>query len=220
MGVCLCTNSTRRRVKFLSSIGSSERARQGCTRLVGMLITMRVSRFCEICRNLGRCLGLRGVCGRIFRQIQSEFEGNVALDISDLLTEWFLMSPCRIYAPLPSANTIAHSLTVQDATWDLGNWSVPYVEQFSNYFTKYTFSDSYGSHKVHGSFSDGTTSDDNSTFGAWMVMNTKGVLWREKIVRYLLMLILKTHALEDLRILTFSLTGLCTTIFASHNDSL
>lgn len=80
---------------------------------------------------------------------------------------------CRLYAPLPDASTLAYSKTVQDATWDIGNYSVPYVEQFSNYFTKYTFAEDYGSHKVHGAFSDGTTSGDNSTFGAWLVMNTK-----------------------------------------------
>lgn len=62
---------------------------------------------------------------------------------------------------------------MQDATWFLGNYSIPYTQQFGEYFTKYTFSDTYGAHNVHGSFSDGTTSADNSTFGAWLVMNTK-----------------------------------------------
>lgn len=78
------------------------------------------------------------------------------------------------YAPLPSANATANEITVQDATWYLGNTpDDPYVQQESDYFTKYTFSDTWRDHDVHGMYSDGTTSDDNSTFGAWLVMNTK-----------------------------------------------
>lgn len=33
-------------------------------------------------------------------------------------------------------------------------------------------SDTWQDHKVHGLFADGTYSDDGSTFGAWLVMNT------------------------------------------------
>lgn len=78
------------------------------------------------------------------------------------------------YAPLPSANGTIHEVTVQDATWYLGNTpDDPYVQQESDYFTKYTFSDTWRDHDVHGMYADGTTSDDNSTFGAWLVMNTK-----------------------------------------------
>lgn len=79
----------------------------------------------------------------------------------------------RIYAPLPSSDTLKYSQTVQDATWYIGNYSVPYTEEFADYFTKYTFSDAWRDHTVHGVFSDGTTSRDNSTFGAWLVMNTR-----------------------------------------------
>lgn len=78
------------------------------------------------------------------------------------------------YAPLPSANGTINEITVQDATWYLGNTpDDPYVQQESDYFTKYTFSDTWRDHDVHGMYSDGTTSVDNSTFGAWLVMNTK-----------------------------------------------
>lgn len=83
------------------------------------------------------------------------------------------------FAPLPYYNPAAVVLgrtgdvtTVQDATWLLTNETDPYVEQYSSYFTKYTFADTYRDHKVHGVFSDGSTSADGSTFGAWFVMNT------------------------------------------------
>jgi rhamnogalacturonan endolyase len=79
----------------------------------------------------------------------------------------------RINAPLPSADTLKYSRTVQDATWFIGNYTnAPYVEEFANYFTKYTFSDEWRDHKVHGMYGDGSNSKDGSTFGAWLVMNT------------------------------------------------
>lgn len=34
------------------------------------------------------------------------------------------------------------------------------------------YSDTWQDHKVHGFFGDGTYSDDGSTYGAWLVMNT------------------------------------------------
>lgn len=79
----------------------------------------------------------------------------------------------KINAPLPSSDTLKNSKTVQDATWYIGNYtSAPYVEQFADYFTKYTFSDEWRDHKVHGMYGDGSKSKDGSTFGAWLVMNT------------------------------------------------
>jgi rhamnogalacturonan endolyase len=85
-----------------------------------------------------------------------------------------LLTDAEQYAPLPSKNAISHEVTVQDATWYLGNTpDDPYVQQEADYFTKYTFQDTWRDHDVHGMYSDGTTSDDNSTFGAWRVMNTK-----------------------------------------------
>jgi len=65
------------------------------------------------------------------------------------------------------------AVTVQDATWFLPNGSDPYVIQESSYMTKYTFSDTYRDQRVHGLFADGQYSDDGSTFGAWLVMNTR-----------------------------------------------
>lgn len=80
----------------------------------------------------------------------------------------------EIHAPLPSSEVLDNSITVQDATWDIGNYtSNPYVVQMADYFTKYTFADSWRDHTVHGLFGDGSQSDDGSTFGAWLVMNTK-----------------------------------------------
>lgn len=79
----------------------------------------------------------------------------------------------KINAPLPSSDTLKYSRTVQDATWYIGNYTeAPYVEQFADYFTKYTFSDAWRDHKVHGIYGDGSNSEDGSTFGAWLVMNT------------------------------------------------
>ncbi|RBQ76985.1 hypothetical protein FVER14953_12368 [Fusarium verticillioides] len=75
------------------------------------------------------------------------------------------------YGPLPDASG---ALTVQDATWYVGNKTDdPYVEQYSDYWTKYTLSESWRNHDVHGQFSDGSTSADGSTFGAWLVHNTR-----------------------------------------------
>ncbi|KAH8666040.1 family 4 polysaccharide lyase [Tricladium varicosporioides] len=77
------------------------------------------------------------------------------------------------YAPLPSKNATAHQVTVQDATWYLGNTpDDEYVKQEADYFTKYTFQDTWRDHKVHGMYSDGSTSKDNLTYGSWLVMNT------------------------------------------------
>jgi rhamnogalacturonan endolyase len=55
------------------------------------------------------------------------------------------------YAPLPGAAALAKQVVVQDATWYLGNTpDDPYVRQESDYFTKYTFHDSWRNHDVHG----------------------------------------------------------------------
>ncbi|KAJ9158062.1 Rhamnogalacturonan lyase [Coniochaeta hoffmannii] len=78
------------------------------------------------------------------------------------------------YAPLPGAAAVAKQVVVQDATWYLGNTpDDAYVQQESDYFTKYTFQDTWRDHDVHGMFADGTQTDDHSTFGAWLVMNTR-----------------------------------------------
>ncbi|PNS16566.1 ribosomal RNA small subunit methyltransferase B [Sphaceloma murrayae] len=84
--------------------------------------------------------------------------------------DFFAPSP----RPNPASTGLGVATTVQDATWYLGNrTNDPYVTSTSDYFTKYTFQDAWRDLTAHGMFSDGSTSDDNSTFGAWMVTNTK-----------------------------------------------
>ncbi|KAL1623099.1 hypothetical protein SLS54_004585 [Diplodia seriata] len=79
----------------------------------------------------------------------------------------------KTYAPLPSKEAVENEVVVQDATWSLLNTPEdPYVQQWADYFTKYTFQAQWRDHRVHGLFSDGSTSDSNATFGAWTVMNT------------------------------------------------
>lgn len=79
----------------------------------------------------------------------------------------------KTYAPLPSDNATADEVVVQDATWYLGNTPEdPYVQQMADYFTKYTFQAQWRDHRVHGMYSDGSTSKNGSAFGAWTVMNT------------------------------------------------
>lgn len=78
------------------------------------------------------------------------------------------------HAPLPSKNATAAQVVVQDATWYLGKTPEdPYVSQMSDYFTKYTFSDTWRDLDVYGMYADGSKSADGSAFGAWLVMNTK-----------------------------------------------
>ncbi|KAL5375001.1 hypothetical protein DPSP01_011493 [Paraphaeosphaeria sporulosa] len=91
---------------------------------------------------------------------------------TDLITDDNLAS--KMPVPNPASGSTANSTTVQDATWYIGNRTDdPYVEEFADYFTKYTFSTTWRDQKVHGLFGDGSNSKDNSTFGAWLVMNTK-----------------------------------------------
>ena len=59
-----------------------------------------------------------------------------------------------------------------------GTWATPeMIYTFNKSQTTlqsiHTFADTWRDYQVHGMYSDGTTSDDNSTFGAWLVMNTK-----------------------------------------------
>ncbi|KAI1100601.1 polysaccharide lyase family 4 protein [Jackrogersella minutella] len=78
------------------------------------------------------------------------------------------------WAPFPSADANRKAVTVQDATTYLGNsTNDAYVTQYSDYFTKYTFSEVWRDHDVHGQYSDGSTSSDGNTYGAWLVLNTK-----------------------------------------------
>ncbi|KAH7118540.1 family 4 polysaccharide lyase [Dactylonectria estremocensis] len=78
------------------------------------------------------------------------------------------------FGPIPKDSTLSNGLTVQDATTYVGDFpDDPYVAQYSDYFTKYTLSESWRDHTVHGHFADGSNSDDGSTFGAWLVHNTR-----------------------------------------------
>ena len=91
---------------------------------------------------------------------------------TDLITNDELYAPMPI--PNPASGNTTDSTTVQDATWYIGNRTDdPYVEQFADYFTKYTFAAVWRNHTVHGLFADGSQSKSNFTFGAWLVMNTK-----------------------------------------------
>ncbi|CAI0646749.1 unnamed protein product [Colletotrichum noveboracense] len=77
------------------------------------------------------------------------------------------------FGPLPKDATFSQAVTVQDATTYVGGVpDDPYTEEYSDYFTKYTLSEAWRNHHVHGQFSDGSTSADGSTFGAWLVHNT------------------------------------------------
>ncbi|KAJ5992612.1 hypothetical protein N7451_008336 [Penicillium sp. IBT 35674x] len=83
-------------------------------------------------------------------------------------------------APLPSKDAISNEIVVQDATWTFNNTPADaYYTQFSDYFTKYTFSNrrddpqpEWRNNSVHGMYADGSTST-GATYGAWLVMNTK-----------------------------------------------
>ncbi|KAI1380290.1 polysaccharide lyase family 4 protein [Hypoxylon crocopeplum] len=78
------------------------------------------------------------------------------------------------WAPIPSADANRRGIVVQDATTYLGNaTSDAYVQQYSNYFTKYSFAELWRDHDVHGQYSDGSTSSDGNTYGAWLVHNTR-----------------------------------------------
>ncbi|RDI76497.1 hypothetical protein Vi05172_g13527 [Venturia inaequalis] len=89
-----------------------------------------------------------------------------------------LSTNAELSAPLPSENATKEQITVQDATWYLGNSTDDaYVIETADYFTKYTFADTWRDSDVHGMYADGTQSKDGSTFGAWLVMNTKDTYW-------------------------------------------
>lgn len=91
---------------------------------------------------------------------------------SDIWTH--LATNGKQYAPLPGTAAKKNQVVVQDATWYMGNTpDDPYVQQEADYFTKYTFQDTWRNHDAHGMYADGSRVADNSTFGAWMVMNTR-----------------------------------------------
>lgn len=108
---------------------------------------------------------------RNLQEFRTLFRPNTPL-WTHLITNDRLSAPLPV--PNPASGDITNATTVQDATWYIGNRTDdPYASFFSDYYTKYTFSAVWRDHTVHGLFSDGKLSEDNSTFGAWLVMNTK-----------------------------------------------
>lgn len=121
----------------------------------------------------------------VFQEFRTLFRPNTPL-WTELVTDSEIHAPSPV--PNPAAGNSSLAYTVQDATWYLGNRTAdPYVEAFSDYFTKYTFSSVWRDQKVHGMFADGKHSNDGSTFGSWFVMNTKdtyfgGPTWSDLVV--------------------------------------
>ncbi|KAF2445561.1 polysaccharide lyase family 4 protein [Karstenula rhodostoma CBS 690.94] len=74
----------------------------------------------------------------------------------------------KFAAPRPNTEG---QVTVQDATWWLAKKDSPYVQGVGDYFTKYTFQDTWRNHKAHGMYADGSGSNGTS-FGVWLVHNT------------------------------------------------
>jgi len=107
------------------------------------------------------------VNARGLQELRTLFRPNTALWTHLLTNE-------KQWAPLPSKDAVAKQVTVQDATWFLGNTpNDPYVQQEADWFTKYTFSDTWRDLKAFGMFADGSQSANNATFGAWTVMNVR-----------------------------------------------
>lgn len=68
---------------------------------------------------------------------------------SDMWTH--LLTNKNHYSPLPGAEAIAKQVTVQDATWYMGDAAGdPYVKEESDYFTKYTFQDNWRDIDAYG----------------------------------------------------------------------
>lgn len=47
------------------------------------------------------------------------------------------------------------------------------IARLDSFFLKYTFAEMWRDHAVHGQYSDGSTSSDSNTYGAWLVHNTR-----------------------------------------------
>lgn len=124
----------------------------------------------------------------VFQEFRTLFRPDLENSIwTHLITDESLYAPLPV--PDPASGSSANATTVQDATWFVGNRTDdPYVESFADYFTKYTFSATYGDQQVHGMYADGSLpSKDASTYGAWLVMNTKdtyfgGPTWSDLVV--------------------------------------
>ncbi|KAI0361653.1 galactose mutarotase-like protein [Trametes cingulata] len=81
-----------------------------------------------------------------------------------------LVTNAEQWAPIPGAAAIAKEVQVQDATWYLGlTPDDAYVQQESDYWTKYTFADNQ-TNKAHGLYGQAA---DGTPVGAWWVVNQK-----------------------------------------------
>lgn len=117
----------------------------------------------------------------VLQELRTLFRPNTDASIwTHLVVDDALWAPLPV--PDPAAGNLTDAVTVQDATWDLGaprGDADPYVAAFSEYFTKYVFSTTWRDQAVHGMYADGTRGADGdaaaagSTFGSWLVMNTK-----------------------------------------------
>lgn len=99
----------------------------------------------------------------------------------------------ELAVPRPRQSTLDKAKVVQDATWDLSAVkNDPFVTEFSDYFTKYSFADALDKHTVHGMFgrSEATrqtrvddlnekrqTKSTEGTWGAWLVLNSKDTFY-------------------------------------------
>ncbi|KAK7409211.1 hypothetical protein QQX98_008587 [Neonectria punicea] len=71
------------------------------------------------------------------------------------------------WAPLPQSD----GYEIQDATKYYGNVTGEDFTRYSDFFIKYSFSDQWRDHKVHGVYSDGLTNEDGECLGSWVVHN-------------------------------------------------
>ncbi|KAH8827332.1 galactose mutarotase-like domain-containing protein [Flagelloscypha sp. PMI_526] len=83
---------------------------------------------------------------------------------------YYLSGSDHNWGALPSKDAQASWTEVQDATYYLGGTPTdPFYQEYAEYFTKYTFSESYRNTKAFGQF----TNNSGTTIGAWLVQVTK-----------------------------------------------